>query len=179
MSLSLRDQLLQAGLLTQKQAQQSKKEQQRERQQQKKGQPPAPDAAKQAAQRAADEKAARDQELNRQQKEKAEQKARRAQVKQLVDANRLPRLDTEDLYNFADGTRIRRIPADATRRQQLIAGQLMIVRSDGRYEVVPAAIAARVAELDPRAVIARNDARETVDENDPYKDYVVPDDLTW
>lgn len=179
MSLSLRDQLLQAGLLSQKQAQQSKKEQHRDRQQYKKGEPPPPDLGKLMALRAAAEKAERDQELNRQRQAKAEQKARRAQIKQLVEAHRLPRLESDDLYNFVDGTHIRRLPVDAARRQQLVAGQLAIVRSDGRYEVVPAAIGRKVADIDPHSAIKTPGQAEAVDENDPYKEFVVPDDLTW
>jgi uncharacterized protein YaiL (DUF2058 family) len=38
------------------------------------------------------EKVKRDQELNRQQQEKAEAKARAAQVKQLIETSRLPKL---------------------------------------------------------------------------------------
>jgi uncharacterized protein YaiL (DUF2058 family) len=178
MSMSLRDQLLQAGLLSEKQAKQASKQQGQQRREQAR-QPAAVDERQRAAQKAADEKRARDLELNRQAQEKAEQKARKAQVKQLVEQNRVAKPDSDEWYNFIDGKKVRRIPADAPMRERLGRGELMVVRCEGRYELVPAAIAERIAERDAHAVIPRNAAPAAVDENDPYKDYVVPDDLTW
>ncbi|PBP94532.1 nucleoprotein/polynucleotide-associated enzyme, partial [Pseudomonas congelans] len=70
MSLSLRDQLLKAGLVNQKQAKQVGKEKQKEQRLVHKGQAQADDSQKRAAQEAMAEKAKRDQELNRQQQEK-------------------------------------------------------------------------------------------------------------
>ena len=66
-------------------------------------------------------------------------------------------------------------------REGLNNGTLFIVRYDGRNEVVPAAIAERIRQRDPRAVIELNRSASSAppDENDPYKDFVVPDDLKW
>jgi uncharacterized protein YaiL (DUF2058 family) len=181
MSMSLRDQLLQAGLITKKQAQEAEKQKHQHKvqkaQQPKKVQaapPPKPATLSPEAQ-----KRARDQELSRQQQEKAAQKARRAEVKQLVDQNKLPKAQGDDLYNFLDGRNIRRIPVDAAMRQKLGAGELYVVRCDGRYEVVPAEAAARIRERDERAVMPPPAADAKPDADDPYKDYVVPDDLIW
>jgi uncharacterized protein YaiL (DUF2058 family) len=44
---------------------------------------------------------------------------------------------------------------------------------------VPAAIAEKIRERDERAVVKLNQSETPVDENDPYKDFVVPDDLKW
>ena len=189
MSMSLRDQLLQAGLISKKQAEQAAKQPHHQRQDRGQKKPlsaadqqrqAAQQAARQAADKARAEKIAQDQARSRQQQEKAERKARHAQIKQLVEQNRLPKVEGDDLYNFIDGTKIRRIPVAAETRLKLGNGQLRIVRCEGRYEVVPAGIAERIAERDERAVIPRVVAAETKpDENDPYKDYVVPDDLIW
>jgi uncharacterized protein YaiL (DUF2058 family) len=183
MSLSLRDQLLQAGLISEKQAKQAGKQQHQQRREQAKkpaGAPPKVDEQQLAAQRALNEKIARDQELNRQTLAKAEAKARRAQVKQLIEQNRLPKSNGDDFYNFIDGKKIRRIAVDAATRARLGKDELCIVRNDGRYDIVPAAIAGRIRERDPHAVIKRQaESSAAPDENDPYKDYVVPDDLMW
>ena len=85
MSLSLRDQLLKAGLVNEKQAKQAGKQQQKQQRLVKKGQAEQDTSQRDAALKAHAEKLARDQELNRQQQEKAEQKARTAQVKQLIE----------------------------------------------------------------------------------------------
>lgn len=186
MSLSLRDQLLQAGLLDPKKAQQATREQRHQRREQGK-KPPTPDPRVLAQQKAAADKAVRDAELNRKQQEKLEQKARRAQVRQLIEQHRVPKLaDGEELYNFVDGKRIRRIPVDRAMREKLVAGTWVLVRCDGRYEIVPADIGQRIRERDPHAAVtpaAGGSTGEAVaggsDEEDPYRDYKVPDDLMW
>lgn len=189
MSLSLRDQLLQAGLLDPKKAQQQQqqtREQRHQRREQTKKAPSAPDPRVVAQQKAAAEKAARDAELNRKQQDKQEQKARRAQVKQLIEQHRVPKItESEELYNFVDGKRIRRLPVDRPMREKLIAGTWVIVRCDGRYEIVPSDIAARIVERDPHAGLRPPEAAAVAagapasDEEDPYRDHKVPDDLMW
>lgn len=179
MSMSLRDQLLQAGLITKKQAQEAGKQQHQQRKQHQHQAPksaPPPRPVESAAQA---QKRAQDQERSRQLQEKAAQKARRAEIKQLVEQNKLPKVQSDDLYNFLDGRNIRRIPVDAAMRRRLGAGELFVVRSEGRYEVVPADVAGRIRERDERCVMPPPTADQKPDDNDPYKDYVVPDDLIW
>ena len=78
-------------------------------------------------------KLARDQELNRQQQEKAEQKARAAQIKQLIETSRLPKLTTEDYYNFVDDKKVKRLSVNKLMRDKLASGSLAIVRHGGGY----------------------------------------------
>ncbi len=177
MSMSLRDQLLQAGLVTAKQARDAERQEQRQhlpkhKRESAPKQAPAP-APTQSA------KAARDQALNRQQQEKAQRKARQAEIRQLVEQNRLPKLETEEFYNFVDGNKIRRIWADASIRERLGRGEIAIVRHDGHYDLVPAAIAVRIRERDERAVIAHGASKESAHSDEAYKEYSVPDDLMW
>lgn len=181
MSLSLREQLLQAGLVTEKQARQAERQQsqQQYRAPRDKKRPQGPTPQQLAAQKAQAEKAARDAELNRKKQEKADRKARFAQVKQLVEQHQVPRVETDDFYNFVDNGKIKRVPVDAALRVRLVNGELAIVRNEGRYAFVPAATAVLIRERVERAVIHHNQAGGGVDPDDPYKDFVVPDDLVW
>lgn len=192
MSMSLREQLLKAGLVTEKQARQAERQahQPPKQKQGKKAPPREPTPAAKQAQAA---KAARDQELNRRQQEKAAAKARSAQLKQLVEQHRVPRVESDDYYNFVVEGKIRRIPVDAPLREKLVRGELAIVRCDHQYDLVPASALARIRERDPAAVVHFADsppassatapgsrtASGSNPADDPYKDYVVPDDLTW
>ena len=118
MANSFGDQFLKAGLVNKTQlnkAQKSKNKQQKLKQKQK---IEVVDEAAVAAQQAAAEKAARDRELNRQQKEEAERKAVQAQVRQLIEMNRLPRNDGDVGYNFEDG-----IVVTESAAQRLVAAQ--------------------------------------------------------
>ncbi|AZG87655.1 DUF2058 domain-containing protein [Pseudomonas syringae] len=179
MSLSLRDQLLKAGLVNQKQAKQVGKEKQKEQRLVHKGQAQADDSQKRAAQEAMAEKAKRDQELNRQQQEKVEQKARTAQVKQLIEVSRLPKLITEDYYNFVDDKKVKRISVNAMVRNKLSSGSLAIVHHGGGYEIIPREAALKIQERDPRRIVLLNTPTEAPDADDPYAAYQVPDDLMW
>ena len=126
------------------------------------------------------EKAARDRELNERRKQKAERKALRAQVKQLIDDNRLHRGDAELGYHFEDNKKIRKLYVTDSQLQQLSKGQLDIVKFDGSYDLVPAAVAQKIAERDAVCVIPRKQEQAAAPEaDDPYADYQVPDDLMW
>jgi uncharacterized protein YaiL (DUF2058 family) len=185
MSTSLRDQLLKAGLINKKQVNDAERQLQRqERQKPERGPNAKPrdravvpqPAASTGAQRA---KAARDQELNRQQRDKAEKKARLAQIKQLVEQNRLPPIESAESFNFLDGAKIRRIAVDAAARERLGRGELAIVRHGGGYDLIPAAIAARIRERDAHAVIPAATASDSPPVDAAYEKFTVPDDLMW
>jgi uncharacterized protein YaiL (DUF2058 family) len=179
MSMSLRDQLLQAGLISAKQAREAERQQQQQRQKHQGQGHKRGSAADQAPTRPSQgAKAARDQVLNRQQQEKAQKKALLAQIKQLIEQNRLPPIAGEDRYNFVDGNRIRQIAVNSEVRGPLIRGEIVIVRHDGRYDLVPAAIAARIRERDEGAVIAFA-APENSPSDEAYQGFAVPDDLIW
>lgn len=179
MSISLRDQLLKAGLVNEKQAKQADKQKQKQQRLEKKGQVEVDDEQKRIAQQAVAEKVARDQELNRQQKEKAEQKARSAQIKQLIETSRLPKLTTEDYYNFVDDKKVKRLSVNNLMRDKLSRGSLAIVRHGGGYEVIPREAALKIQERDPQRVVQLNVQTEAPDADDPYAAYQIPDDLMW
>lgn len=179
MSMSLRDQLIQAGLVSEKQAR-AATEHKRAPQVSRKKPPPLSDQQRRLQQAQA-EKTARDQALNRKQLEKAERRARRAEVRQLVQQHRVAPIESEDWFNFLDGSKIKRIPVNPAIRSSILGGDLVIVRSDNRYDLLPAAAAERIRERDPSAVLrlepeAPPGARAA--EGD-YQDFVVPDDLMW
>ncbi|WPO98970.1 DUF2058 domain-containing protein [Pseudomonas sp. HR96] len=180
MSISLRDQLLKAGLVNQKQVKQVSKDKQKQKRMEHKGQVEVDDTQQRLAQEAMAEKVKRDQELNRQQQEKVEQKARAAQVKQLIEATRLPKLNTEDYYNFVDDKKVKRLSVNSLMRSKLSSGGLAIVQHAGGYEVIPRESALKVQERDPQRIVLLNTVTEEVESgDDPYAAYKIPDDLMW
>jgi uncharacterized protein YaiL (DUF2058 family) len=176
MSTSLRDQMLKAGLVNKKQVSDAERQLQRQERhppQKLQAKAPAPQQARQSA------KAARDQELNRRHRDKAEHKARLAQIKQLVEQNRIAPSGDGEPYNFVDGSKIRRIAVDAAIRDRLGRGEITIVRHADGYDLVPMAIAARVGERDSSAVIRTAASGVDVKIDEAYQAYAVPDDLIW
>jgi len=136
-------------------------------------QPPKAPAAALAA------RAARDVRLNHRKHEKALRKARRAELEQMVERTRVPRLESEDWYYFIDGRKIRRCAVDAQRRRQLMSGELVVVRHKGYYAVVPAETAERLREFDPQLLLPANPSLSTSELDSAYQEYAVPDDLMW
>ena len=181
MSLSLREQLLKAGLVTEQQAQRADRDQKRQQYTAPRGRKAqsAPTPRELAARKAAAEKAAQDAELNRRKQEKADRRAKFAEIRQLVEQHQVPRVETEDHYNFLDGIRVRRIAVTPQLRERLVRGDLGIVRNDGRYAFVPSGIAEQIRSRVERALIHLNKPEAAPDPDDPYKDHVIPDDLIW
>jgi uncharacterized protein YaiL (DUF2058 family) len=180
MNLSLRDQLLQAGLVSSKQAQQAD----RDKRQQARRQPAAAADQQQAAQRkqqqAVAAKVARDQDLNRQRREQREHGARLAEIRQLVEQNRLPPVVSDDYFNFVHRNKVRRIAVDAALRERIMNGAVAIVRYGKFYALVLPEVAARVRERNADSVVTLAAAPEIpAASEDPYAKFQVPDDLMW
>lgn len=180
MANSLQDQLLKAGLVDKRQLSGAKKEKRKQDKMVRRNQIEVVDEAKLNAQRAMEEKAERDRELNRQRNEAAQQKAILAQIRQLIDTSRLSRGGAGIDYNFTDGSKIKKILVTQTMLDQLSNGRLAIVKFEERYEVVPKAVADKIRQRDERYVIVSNTvSAATAAEDDPYADYQIPDDLMW
>src|SRR5690606_17428556 len=181
MGTSLCDQLLKAGLVNEKQVKEAEKQARRP--------PPrkAPKAARgqqpsSAAQKAQAAKAERDRELNRRKAEKAEARARVAQVKQSVDQHRVqPTGDDGDRCNCHEQAKIKRLYVTADQRLKIADGSLVIVRYGRNFALIPPAAVDKVRERDPNAVVNLDAATSArADElDDAYKGFEVPDDLMW
>ena len=103
-----------------------------------------------------------------------------AQVAQLVQHYRQSREGGDVPYNFSDAGIIKKLLVTARLREQLIRGQLVIVRSGKHYELVPVTAGERIRSRDPGAIVVWNQpATDQSGEDDPYKDFPIPDDLMW
>jgi len=146
------DQLLKAGLVSKKQAKKAKLEQHRSRKKQKKNNPEAISSNKAREEQAAQAK--RNRELEKQRTEETRQRELRAQVKQLIEDNRLELDDRGEPYNFVEENKIKRIFVSEEMTDQLSRGQLAIVKLGDGYEVVPAKVARQVASRAKEAVVS-------------------------
>lgn len=179
MGNSLSDQLLKAGLASKKQARKADQARKRKEKLQRHNKQATTDESTRLAQQAMEKQAHRDRELNRQKQRAAEQKAITAQIRQLIELNRLDRERADTSYQFTDGPTIRQILVTDKMRQQLLQGQLAIIRFDDGYEIIPATVADKIHQRDEQAVVQRNTPQASSDPTDPYADYPVPDDLMW
>ena len=176
MSNSFGDQLLKAGLVKKDQLNKAKKSKHKQKKA-KKGE--VVNEAAESARRVAAEKMARDRELNRQQKEAVERKAVQAQIRQLVEMNRLPKDEGEVGYNFQDGNAFKKLFVSQEIHDKLGRGLLAIVRFDTGYEVIPSVVAEKIMLRDESSIVSQAATPPENEDDDPYADYKVPDDLMW
>ena len=179
---SLQDQLLKAGLIDTKKVKQANKEKRKETNVARRAPEPVIDEVKQSAEQARLDKIERDRELNRKRNAELEQRALAAQVKQLIENHRQPKgAGTGDVeYNFTDGKVIKKMRVSPLVLEQIARGILGLVKLGTGYEVVPRIVADKIALRDEKSVLVANvKSQQKADEDDPYKDYVIPDDLMW
>jgi uncharacterized protein YaiL (DUF2058 family) len=182
MAGSLQDQLLKAGLAD---ADKAKKLAKAKRQEVKHARSTGVELVnenKEAAKQALVEKAQRDRELNQALNSKAQRKAINAQIKQLIETNKLQKGRGDIGFSFTDGKKVKQLYVSALEQKQLFAGVLAIVKQGDQYEILPRPVADKIAERDQDRVIASEenpDVALTQEEQDWYQDYDIPDDLMW
>lgn len=183
MAKSLQEQLLGAGVVDKKKANKIKAEKLQTKQKAKKGQVDnSEEIARQSElKRQKEEKAARDKELNLKRQAEIEHKAILGQIRQIILHNRVARDDGEIAYNFTDDKKVKKLYVSEKMHKDLSEGRLAIAKLEGLYEIVPKGIAEKVHEKEPAMILVMNTTAEqdVVDEDDPYAEFQIPDDLMW
>lgn len=181
MGNAFQDQFLKAGVVTKQQVKKAQSAKNKKSKQKRSKKEKVVDENKLKAQQAAKEKAAADRELNRKKEEQARQKAISAEIDQLISKNCLKR-DNEECdiaYNFEHRKKVNRVYVNQEMKQDIINGKLGIARIEGRYELVPQPIAEKIQQRNDKRVVVFEKEDEVIDENDPYAEFQVPDDLVW
>ncbi len=181
---SLRDQLLKQGLATKKQVKDAAHAERKARK--KEGKTP-DDLAKEREEREEQrlkEKAERDRELNRQRDLERAEKEKLAQVRELIKEHRIQTRKARIEYRFDHEGKVRTFHVTEEQRAQLSRGQLAIAYLDKHYHLLPEEAGEKLLERMPKAVAWFLDPEKVADEevaeeDDPYADYKVPDDLMW
>lgn len=180
MAGSLQEQLMKAGLTNKKKVQQAERQKLKQAKQKRQGEDVV-DEAKEAAEQARIAKLNKDKELNLELSEKAKAKAISAQIKQLIESHALDLNGYELDYNFTDGKKVKKIYVNDLIHHQLSRGILAISKLGTAYHVIPAVIADKIRERNEQYIVAQVDVTqiEAIEEDDPYADYQIPDDLMW
>jgi len=147
MSSSLRDQLLQAGLVTKKSTQKPKQKQK------KKKASPASDLAKFYQQRATQERTEK-QEIDRK-KQLATQlkKEKRRKIRQLINKHKLDNTLADIRYNFVVTTTIKYIFVTTEQQEQLEQGKLAITFQAGQSYLLPNEIGKEILQITPSKIV--------------------------
>ncbi|WP_035013462.1 DUF2058 domain-containing protein [Catenovulum agarivorans] len=169
MAKSLAEQLMQAGVVNQKQAKKASKKSKKNRE------------LKREVQAAVQQTQQQNVQKSDQQNEKirleAQQKAITAQIKQLIEVNAIEsKGDLEHNFNFEG--KVKTLRVSSQQKQQLANGFIAIAHLGEKFYMLPAAVAEKIEQRGEGYIVLLNDKIEE-DEDDPYKDYPIPDDLMW
>jgi uncharacterized protein YaiL (DUF2058 family) len=181
---SLQDQLLKAGVINKNKAKKAKNDQHKQAKVVRKMGGKTVNEAKAAVVSEQVKKNERDRELNLKKQQEANQKAVVAQIKQLIDLNKIVGNRGDIHYRFVYENKVKHIYVTNEMQDHLSRGRLAIVSLLGnvteKFEVVPAGIAEKIAQRDSDYIVQLNvkESSEEI-ENDPYADYQIPDDLMW
>jgi hypothetical protein len=179
---SLFEQLKKSGLVDEKKARKAKQSQYKGKQPKaKKGAALPVDETKLLAQKVHLDKVAHDRMLNQQKKNRDEIKAIAAQIRQLIENSRIIDREGNVTFNFTDAKVIKQIFITDKIQRQLTSGFLAIVKLGQSYELVPVSVANKIKQRDAEYIVFCNDGSDTPvdEEDDPYADYHIPDDLMW
>ena len=175
----LQDQLLKAGLVNKTKAAQVVREQAKQRHS-KSATPPVGEAVD--TKRLQAERAERDRALAAEHNAQLRAGEQRTQIRQIIDSQKVKR-EGEIAYRFTDGEAIRSVLVNEPLRAQLASGTLVIVRHAQGYELLPRLAADKIHERDASFIVLDHGRREdtlvSTDDDDYYKAFAVPDDLTW
>ncbi len=160
---SLQEQLLKAGLVNKERTTQSKKKNSK-----KKRKP-----ATIPYQRAVPDNSPSPSELKK-------QKELRVEVKKRLRSYKVNDKTGEIAYNYTINNRIKRFFVTEEQQKQLIEGALAIANWNGISYLIPIIAVEELRSLYPKIniCVSATDKKEA-DENDPYAEYAIPDDLKW
>jgi len=179
MGSSLQEQFLKMGLVDKKKANEAKKQKHNQKKLGKK-QDDINDIATMTKKGLA-EKKKQDQQLNKKKIAAREAKEATAKARQLIDTHKITLEKGDVPYKFKDNNTIKKIYLSNKIIDNLVNAKIGIVKQAGEYQLVPADIIYKIRELNKKLVILLNapSSKNTSEDDDPYADYQVPDDLMW
>lgn len=186
---SLQDQLLKAGMVDKKKAKQIAQQKKKQAKKQAKERPKGSQVINETrdqAQKSIDNKKMQGKASNLARQKESDIKSVNAQIKQLITLNIINRRNGEIPFQFVDNKKIKKIFIDESQQAGLIDGKIAIVILGQEYELVPVPVADKIKQRNDKTVVLQNKMTENSDksttfesENDPYAEFVVPDDLMW
>ena len=181
---SLQDQLLKAGLTTKQKTRQANADKRKKNKQKRSGvqhDATLQEQVKQDLVKAKLEKQEKDNALNEQKKRELAEKEQQLRIEQILTHHQIKNVQGENEYNYTFGSKIKKLSLDDVTHRALVNGRLSLCGLNDTTYIVTSETSEKIAELDADVVLVQNDKviDEQVDEDDPYADYQIPDDLMW
>ncbi len=176
---SLQDQLLKAGLTSEHNLKVAKSEKRKKQKKKKKGATSNPSDLQQHIEQTKQAQLAKAQEVNAQKQQALKEREDVARVKQILEHHQQSEIRGDVTFNFTYQNKIKEIDVNAVTQKALAAGRLAICVLEGQFYVIPDEPARKIAEVSEAYIVMHALTDDGKDDDDPYADYEIPDDLMW
>ena len=178
---SLQEQLMKSGLINKQKAKQAQTEKRRKaKQKKKKG---AVEVSEIQLSINEQKQLQKNQDLEKNRKTQAELDARSAHGKliQMIAQHCEKNYQGEIDYHFTYDNKVKRIAVNEKIQQGLIRGMLAICVLNEEFYLINKEASAILADIDQSVLVALHDKVEPLvsEEEDPYAEFAIPDDLIW
>lgn len=178
---SLQDQLLKAGLTSEHKVKVAKSEKRKaQKKKKKKGATSDPSDLQKHIEQTKLEQQKKAEEQNKAKQAELKEREQVARVKQILEHHNQDEIRGDVTFNFTYNNKVKELDVDAATKNALSQGRLAICVLEGQFFVLQDEPARKVAEVDEKYIVFHvADENSGPDEDDPYADYEIPDDLVW
>lgn len=178
---SLQDQLMKSGLINKQKAKQAQTEKRRKaKQKKKKGTIEVSDVQIAINEQKAQQKQ-QDLDKNRETQAQLDVRAAHGKLIQMIAQHCEKNYQGEIDYHFTFENKVKRIAVNEKTQQGLIKGSLAICVLNDEFYLINKEAAAKLSEIDASVLVALHEKVEIseIEEDDPYAEFAIPDDLIW
>jgi len=181
---SLQEQLLKAGLTTKQKTRQANSSKRKKNKQQRSGvehSASMQEQVKEGLLLSKADKLTKDGALNDAKKHVLANKEQQLRIKQILEHHQLTGVNGDTEYNYSFNNKVKKLALDSLTHKALVNGRLALCGFQDKSYLVTSETANKVAELDDTLILVKNEKveDEQLNQEDPYAEYQIPDDLMW
>lgn len=180
---SLQEQLMNSGLINKQKVKQAQTEKRRQAKQQKKKKGTTVVSDVQIAiKEKIEQQKQKDLENNQQTQQELAERAAHGKLIQMIAQHCEKDYQGELDYHFTYDNKVKRIAVTPSIQQGLIKGLYAICVLNEAFYLINKEAAQKLRDIDPSVLVALHDqtaAVEETQEDDPYAEFAIPDDLMW
>lgn len=178
---SLQEQLMKSGLINKQKAKQAQTDKRRKaKQKKKKGTVEVSDVQLAINEKAKQQKL-QDLEKNKQTQLELEARAAHGKLIQMIAQHCEKDYQGDIDYHFTYAQKVKRIAINEQTQQSLVLGRLAICVLNEEFYLINKQAAEILADIDESVLVALHEKVDTkeMDDDDPYAEFAIPDDLIW
>jgi uncharacterized protein len=178
---SLQDQLMKSGLINKQKAKQAQTDKRRKAKQKKKKGTVEISDVQVAINEQTEQQKNQDLEKNRAMQVELDARSAHGKLIQMIAQHCEKNYQGEIDYHFTYAQKVKRIAINDETQRNLIAGRLAICVLNDDFYLINKEAAAKLTEIDESVLVALHEKVDinAIDEDDPYAEFAIPDDLTW